>query len=214
MADYYASLARAVVKVDPADHQEFYQCTRDTLVNVLRRRNPKISAATISREQAALQRAIVRLDAELRLTALNKQITPYLEDAADAIATSPQRRGADSSILRRLKPMAPDGRLPHQPAKPKDAQSVWFSKIPGLLERPPISQPHECSRPPNTDQGTRAAGRPGRSYRWRPWQLASPCSVRLSFTLPLVVERILEAFERIIEGCVQGGSLKGAFRLT
>jgi hypothetical protein len=162
------------VKVDPADHQEFYQCTRDTLVNVLRRRNPKISAATISREQAALQRAIVRLDAELRLTALNKQITPYLEDAADAIATSPQRRGADSSILRRLKPMAPDGRLPHQPAKPKDAQSVWFSKIPGLLERPPHLAATRMLAPP--EHGSRHARR-------RPLRQILLATVAIGFTV-------------------------------
>jgi hypothetical protein len=96
MTDYYPLLARTVVKVDttdPADRQEFYQCARDTLVNALRRRNPEISAASISREQAALQRAIVRLDAELRLTALKKQITTYLEVA---------RRGSEAS-----------SRLPH-----------------------------------------------------------------------------------------------------
>ena len=78
MTDYYPLLARTVVKVDttdPAECQEFYQCARDTLVNAWRRRNPEISAASISHEQAALRRAIIRLDAELRLTALKKQIT-------------------------------------------------------------------------------------------------------------------------------------------
>ena len=84
MTDYYPLLARTVVKVDttdPAERQEFYQCARNTLVNGVRRRNLEISAASISREQAALQRAIVRLDAGLRLTALKKQITTYLEAA-------------------------------------------------------------------------------------------------------------------------------------
>jgi hypothetical protein len=154
MADYYPLLARTVGKVDttdPAERQEFYQCAQDALVNALRRRNPEISAASISLEQAALQRAIVRLDAELRLTALK----PCLEAAADSIATSPQRRGADSSILRRLKPVAADGRSPHPPVKPNGAQSVWFSKIPGLLERPPhvaatrmLAPPEHGSRHP------------------------------------------------------------------
>jgi hypothetical protein len=84
VTDYYPFLARTVVKVDttdPAKRQEFYRCARVTLVNALRRRNPEISAASISREQVALQRAIVRLDAELRLTALKQQVTTYLKAA-------------------------------------------------------------------------------------------------------------------------------------
>jgi hypothetical protein len=69
MADYYSVLARAVVNLeteDSAAREELYERARSIIVAELRKQNPKISALTITREQAALEAAIRRLEAELR----------------------------------------------------------------------------------------------------------------------------------------------------
>ncbi len=69
MADYYSVLARAVVNLatgDDAARQELYERARSIIVAELRRQNPKISALTLTREQAALEAAIRRLEAELQ----------------------------------------------------------------------------------------------------------------------------------------------------
>ena len=68
MADYYSVLARAVVNLETADsaaREELYERARSIIVAELRKQNPKISALTITREQAALEAAIRRLEAEL-----------------------------------------------------------------------------------------------------------------------------------------------------
>jgi hypothetical protein len=78
MADYYFVLARAVVNLesnDPAAREELYQRARNIIAAELRRQNPKMSALTITREQAALEAAIRRIEAELSPAAANKQIT-------------------------------------------------------------------------------------------------------------------------------------------
>ncbi len=69
MADYYTVLARAVVNLETADgtaREDLYERARSIIVSELRKQNPKISALTITREQAALEAAIRRLEAELR----------------------------------------------------------------------------------------------------------------------------------------------------
>ncbi len=69
MADYYTVLARAVVNLETADgaaREELYERARSIIVSELRKQNPKISALTITREQAALEAAIRRLEVELR----------------------------------------------------------------------------------------------------------------------------------------------------
>jgi hypothetical protein len=68
MADYYSVLARAVVNLETSDiaaRQELYERARSIIVAELRRQNPRISALTVTREQAALEAAIRRLEAEL-----------------------------------------------------------------------------------------------------------------------------------------------------
>jgi len=69
MADYYSVLARAVVNLDTGDgaaREELYERARSIIVAELRKQNPKIAALTITREQAALEAAIRRLEAELQ----------------------------------------------------------------------------------------------------------------------------------------------------
>lgn len=69
MADYYTVLARAVVNLETGDgaaREELYERARSIIVAELRKQNPKISALTITREQAALEAAIRRLEAELQ----------------------------------------------------------------------------------------------------------------------------------------------------
>jgi hypothetical protein len=68
MADYYSVLARAVVSLETGDgaaRQELYERARSIIIAELRKQNPKISALTITREQAALEAAIAKLEAEL-----------------------------------------------------------------------------------------------------------------------------------------------------
>lgn len=68
MADYYSVLARAVVGLeteDAAAREELYERARSIIIAELRKQNPKISALAITREQAALEAAIARLEAEL-----------------------------------------------------------------------------------------------------------------------------------------------------
>jgi hypothetical protein len=69
MADYYSVLARAVVNLETEDgaaREELYQRARSIIIAELRKQNPKISALTITREQAALEAAIRKLEAELQ----------------------------------------------------------------------------------------------------------------------------------------------------
>lgn len=69
MADYYSVLARAVVNLETGDggaREELYERARSIIVAELRKQNPKISALTITHEQAALEAAIRRLEAELQ----------------------------------------------------------------------------------------------------------------------------------------------------
>ena len=69
MADYYSVLARAVVNLETEDgaaREELYERARRIIISELRKQNPKISALTITREQAALEAAIRRLESELQ----------------------------------------------------------------------------------------------------------------------------------------------------
>lgn len=69
MADYYSVLARAVVNLETEDaeaREELYERARSIIVAELRKQNPRISALTITREQAALEAAIRQLETELR----------------------------------------------------------------------------------------------------------------------------------------------------
>ena len=68
MADYYSVLAQAVVNLETGDaaaREELYERARSIIVVELRRQNPRISALTITREQAALEAAIRKLEMEL-----------------------------------------------------------------------------------------------------------------------------------------------------
>jgi hypothetical protein len=69
MADYYTVLARAVLSLETGDNaarEELYERARSIIVAQLRKQNPKISALAITREQAALEAAIRRIESELQ----------------------------------------------------------------------------------------------------------------------------------------------------
>lgn len=68
MADYYSVLARAVLSLETGDtaaREELYERARSIIIAELRKQNPKISALAITREQAALEAAIAKLETEL-----------------------------------------------------------------------------------------------------------------------------------------------------
>lgn len=67
MPDYYAVLARAVADLDSNDaatRAELYERARRIIVAELRKQNPKISVLAVTREQAALEADIRRIEAE------------------------------------------------------------------------------------------------------------------------------------------------------
>ena len=72
MADYYSVLARAVLNLDttddPAARKELYERARRFVVAELRKQNPEISRQAIRREQAALEAAVRRIEAEIPQT--------------------------------------------------------------------------------------------------------------------------------------------------
>jgi hypothetical protein len=75
MVDYYSVLARAVLKTadDPAARKELYERARRFVVAELRKQNPQISAQAIRREQAALEAAVRRIEAEIPQTTANEK---------------------------------------------------------------------------------------------------------------------------------------------
>jgi hypothetical protein len=86
MADYYSVLARAVVNLETEDgaaREELYERARRIIISELRKQNPKISALTITREQAALEAAIRRLEAELQPRARHNERTSSSQARSD-----------------------------------------------------------------------------------------------------------------------------------
>src|SRR6516162_3506724 len=86
MTDYYSVLARAVVNLEAEDggaREELYERARKIIISELRKQNPKISALTITREQAALEAAILKLEAELQPRAKNNERKSSLPDRSD-----------------------------------------------------------------------------------------------------------------------------------
>jgi len=86
MTDYYSVLARAVVNLEAEDggaREELYERARKIIISELRKQNPKISALTITREQAALEAAIRKLEAELQTRAKNNERKSSLPDRSD-----------------------------------------------------------------------------------------------------------------------------------
>ena len=86
MTDYYSVLARAVVNLEAEDggaREELYERARKIIISELRKQNPKISALTITREQAALEAAIRKLEAELQPRAKNNERKSSLPDRSD-----------------------------------------------------------------------------------------------------------------------------------
>ncbi len=78
MADYYSVLAQAVVNLeteDAAAREELYERARSIIVAGLRKQNPWIAAVAITREQAALEAAIRKLETELMPARSKKRAT-------------------------------------------------------------------------------------------------------------------------------------------
>jgi hypothetical protein len=96
MADYYFVLARAVVNLEtsvPAAREELYQRARNIIVAELRKQNPRVSALTITREQAALEAAIRRIEVELSPLAANKHATRNSSQHDDPELTEARQLG-------------------------------------------------------------------------------------------------------------------------
>lgn len=99
MPDYYAVLSRAIVDLathDAAIRAELYERARKIITAELRRQNPNISALAITREQAALDADIRRIEAELAPPAPNNDDTPRKRDftTADELRVMPKALAA------------------------------------------------------------------------------------------------------------------------
>jgi hypothetical protein len=102
MTDYYPLLAQAVATFDTADvtaRRELYERAGDILVKALRRQNPEISAASISREEAALQSAILKLEAELEQTAFEQNSG---HGSSDVMTSAPKLEDQLAGMPKRL----------------------------------------------------------------------------------------------------------------
>jgi hypothetical protein len=89
MADYYSVLAQAVVNLEtgnPAAREELYERARSIIVAELRKQNPRIPALTITREQAALEAAIRKLETELLPARSKKRATKSIQQTKPAFA--------------------------------------------------------------------------------------------------------------------------------
>jgi len=85
MPDYYAVLARAVVDLetnDAATRAELYERARKIVVAELRKKNPNISALVVTREQAALEADIRKIEAEYAPPAPKKESNRKKRDFA------------------------------------------------------------------------------------------------------------------------------------
>jgi len=150
MADYYPILARAVssLAINNADaRQEVFDRARAVLAEELGKQNPQKSALEISRERAALETAIRRVEAEWPAT---HPQTPK----------GPPPRPKDTGPLDdRLKANEVKARTAPEPAQPEE--------IAGRVKRPPegkltnpestTSRGYSAGIAASTDQGERQA---------------------------------------------------------
>src|SRR5262249_41749731 len=89
-------LARAVVDLETSDvatRQEVYERARSIIVAELRRQNPRISALTITREQAALEAAIRTVETELAPAAPSRNTRRNRDPKANARPTEADELG-------------------------------------------------------------------------------------------------------------------------
>lgn len=184
MADYYSVLARAVVNLeteDSAAREELYERARSIIVAELRKQNPKISALTITREQAALEAAIRRLEAELRSPARdnNRKTSPqdrsnvaeadYLGEMPKALAAIAVRHrlSGGGHRLQRRRLLARSGARQRRhypishPARRYGGSRLFISPVvPHGISEAPRLQPQRRSRPM-----TQLSGHAGRRVR-------------------------------------------------
>lgn len=91
MPDYYLALARTVLRLpnnNAAARQELYELARSKIVEILLKRDMKVSAPEIARERAALEAAISRVEEEFKPVQTrtskgptrNRPTTPALEN--------------------------------------------------------------------------------------------------------------------------------------
>jgi hypothetical protein len=138
MADYYPILARAVssLAINNAEaRQEVFDRARTVLAEELGRQNPRKSALEISRERAALETAIRRVEAEWRPTDPQTPKGP------------PPRPKASGPLDDRLKANEVKARTAPEPAQPEE--------IAGGVKRPPEG---ELTKPESTASKSTSAG--------------------------------------------------------
>jgi hypothetical protein len=105
MPDYYAVLARAIVGLDSHDaatRAELYERARSILAGELRKQNPNISASAVSREQAALEADIRRLEAELAPEDDQRKPRPEVELAPPVPSKKDDRPKRDFTLADEL----------------------------------------------------------------------------------------------------------------
>ena len=112
MPDYYPALARTVMRLpnnNAAARQELYELARSKIVEILLRRDMKVSAPEIARERAALETAISRVEEEFKSVhtraskgpSRNRPTTPVVENGdVDNAELRDRRLGEDEAEAR------------------------------------------------------------------------------------------------------------------
>jgi len=109
MSNFFPLLARAVSRLaidSPQDRQELYDHARKILVAQLNRRDPRPPASLIVHEQAALERAIRRVEAESPL-AHTQPPTTHRSDVAYSMNPPITERNRDAAVQRSQPRIAP-----------------------------------------------------------------------------------------------------------
>jgi hypothetical protein len=141
MADYYPVLTRAVSSLaynDAQARRELYARARTIIAEQLRRQNPQDLAAATTREQAALETAIRKVEAELRPVKAPApgrpapSRTPGKRDTAARAKAPPQN--ASSSLTKILKALQADdlrgGGLEISDRKPVNGATALVPSVP------------------------------------------------------------------------------------
>lgn len=139
MPDYYPALARTVLRLpnnNAAARRELYELARSKIVEILRRRDLKVSESEIARERAALEAAIGRVEDEFKSVQARTSRGPAPNRPMTAVVD-----GADVDNVE-----VRDGRLGGEEAKSRRARAR-SEKINARAERDADPNPASARRP-------------------------------------------------------------------
>lgn len=164
MADYYPVLSRAVSKLprnDAPARRELYAHAR-TILGERLRRDGRDKAVEILREQAALEAAIGRIEAEVRSPGRmnGKSAAPGASRRAAIATAEPRTENTARSLSRILQAVQSDQMADDAPPPRLAPRNVIRSPLPAIEERRPAPKADESTRPatPRLGQAPNSVG--------------------------------------------------------